>query len=290
MTDCFSGKVVVITGGSSGIGLSLAFAALEAGAWVAICGRKQERLQAAFGSAFKDRLMMMSADVQDEYACAVFMGAVRMRFGRIDILINNAGISMRALFADASLEALRQVMDTNFWGTVYCTKAALPSLKKSKGIIVGISSIAGYRGLPARSMYSASKFAMQGLMESLRTELIPDGIHVMWVCPGFTKSNIRKKALAADGSVQAESPLNENELMSADECAKRILQAILKKKRTLVMTRQGKLTVWINKLFPRWADKLVYKHFLNEPGSPLNPAQPTAPSEEKTEMKTIIQS
>ncbi|MBS1615645.1 MAG: SDR family oxidoreductase [Bacteroidetes bacterium] len=286
MTDCFSGKVVVITGGSSGIGLSLAFAALEAGAWVAICGRKQERLQAAFGSAFKDRLMMMSADIRDEIACAVFMGAVRMRFGRIDILINNAGISMRALFADASIATLREVMDTNFWGTVYCTKAALPSLKKSKGIIVGVSSIAGYRGLPARSAYSASKFALQGLMESLRTELMPDGIHVMWVCPGFTKTNIRKKALSADGSIQAESPLNENELMSADECAKRILQAILKKKRTLVLTRQGKLTVWLNKLFPKWADKLVYEHFLKEPASPLMQPQTETPSEKTT----VIQS
>jgi short-subunit dehydrogenase len=274
MTDYFKNKVVVITGASSGIGKSLAFAALEAGAWVAVCGRAQERLQSAYGSAYKDRLMMMSADIRDEHSCAVFISAVRMRFGRIDILINNAGISMRALFADASLSMLRDVMDTNFWGAVYCTKAALPAITKAKGVIVGVSSIAGYRGLPARSAYSASKFALQGFLESLRTELMPTGVHVMWVSPGFTRSNIRKRALGSDGRVQGESPLDENNLMDTDECAIRILKAIGARKRSLVMTRQGKLTVWLNKLFPALADKLVYKHFAAEAGSPLAAPQP----------------
>ncbi len=273
MTDCFKNKVVVITGGSSGIGRSLAFAALEAGAWVAICGRSQERLQAQYGSAFKDRLLMMSADIRDEHSCTVFINAVKMRFGRIDILINNAGISMRALFQDASLSMLHEVMETNFWGTVHCTKAALPSILKSKGVIVGVSSIAGYRGLPARSAYSASKFAMQGFLESLRTELLDTGVHVMWVCPGFTSSNIRTMALGADGSVQGESPLDESKLMDTDVCASLILKAILARKRTVVMTRQGKLTVWLNKLFPAWADKLVFKHFRKEPGSPMTSAK-----------------
>lgn len=274
MTDYFKNKVVVITGGSSGIGKSLAFAALEAGAWVAVCSRSQEKLQSAYGSAYKDRLLMMSADMRDEHSCAVFINAVRIRFGRIDILINNAGISMRALFADASLTMLRDVMETNFWGAVYCTKAALPFIQKSMGVIVGVSSIAGYRGLPARTAYSASKFALQGFLESLRTELLPSGVHVMWVCPGFTSSNIRKMALGADGNVQGETPLDEGSLMNADECAALILKAIIARKRTLVMTRQGKLTVWLNKLFPGLADKLVYKHFAKEPGSPLRAPQP----------------
>lgn len=270
MTDYFQSKVVVITGGSSGIGKALAFAALEAGAWVAICGRAQERLQSAFGSAYKDRLMMMSADMRDEHSCAVFINAVRMRFGRIDVLINNAGISMRAMFADADLGMLRDVMETNFWGAVYCTKAALSAIVKSKGTIVGVSSIAGYRGLPARSGYSASKFALQGFLESLRTELMPSGVNVMWVCPGFTSSNIRKRALGADGQVQGESPLDEDNLMGADECAGLILKAIAARKRSLLMTRQGKLTVWLNKLLPALADKLVFRHFAKEPGSPLS--------------------
>jgi len=123
--------------------------------------------------------------------------------------------------------------------------------------------------LPGRTGYSASKFAMQGFMEALRTELLHTGASVLWFCPGFTASNIRNVARAADGSSQEETPLSENKLMSAETAAKIMMNAIEKRKRTIVMTMQGKLTVWINKLFPAIADSLVYKHFLKEPGSPL---------------------
>jgi short-subunit dehydrogenase len=162
-------------------------------------------------------------------------------------------------------------MDINFWGAVYCTKYALPSLLAQKGIVVSISSIAGYRGLPARTGYSASKFAMQGFMEALRTELLKTGVSVLWFCPGFTSSNIRKVALSADGSSQGETPLSESKLMSAETAAHLMMNAIEKRKRTLVMTFQGKLTVWLNKLFPALADKLVYNHFSKEAASPLSP-------------------
>jgi len=185
------------------------------------------------------------------------------------VLINNAGISMRALFEEADLAVIRELMDINFWGTVYCSKRALPSVMKNKGVIAGISSIAGYRGLPGRTGYSASKFAMQGFLEALRTEMLHTGVHVMWVSPGFTASNIRNVARTADGSSQAETPLNESKLMTAEECARRVLDGVEQRKRSIVMTTQGKLAVWLNKLLPSFADKMVYKHFLNEPDSPL---------------------
>lgn len=260
-------KVVVITGGSSGIGKALAAAAGAQGARVAVCARNIAKLNEVFAPS--DRLLCVQADVSKEVDCNTFIDAVVQKWGRVDVLINNAGISMRALFEDASSSVIRELMDVNFWGTVYCTKAALPHIMKAKGVIVGVSSIAGYRGLPARTGYSASKFAMQGFMEALRTELLHTGTHVMWVSPGFTASNIRNVARTADGSSQAETPLDEQKLMSAEECAGIILTAIDKRKRSVVMTGQGKLTVWLNKLFPSIADKLVYKHFLNEPDSPL---------------------
>jgi short-subunit dehydrogenase len=176
---------------------------------------------------------------------------------------------MRALFNDADVSVLKQLMDINFWGTVYCTKYALPSVLATKGTIVGVSSIAGYRGLPGRTGYSASKFAMQGFLEALRTENLHTGINVMWVCPGFTASNIRNTALNEQGKMQGETPLDEGKLMSAEAVAQAIIKAITKRKRTLVLTGMGKLTVWLSKLLPGVADGLVFNHFKKEPGSPL---------------------
>jgi NADP-dependent 3-hydroxy acid dehydrogenase YdfG len=260
-------KVVVITGGSSGIGEALVIAALSRGARVATCARNAEKLQSRFSPS--GNLVCIKADVSAENDCKAFIGAVLDKWGSIDVLINNAGISMRALFEETDLSVLKELMDVNFWGAVYCTKFALPSVLKKKGVVVAVSSIAGYRGLPGRTGYSSSKFALQGFLEALRTELFNTGVHIMWVSPGFTSSNIRNVARSSDGSAQAETPLDESKLMSAGECAGIILDALEKRKRTVVMTTQGKLTVWINKLFPSLADKLVYKHFLNEPGSPL---------------------
>jgi short-subunit dehydrogenase len=159
---------------------------------------------------------------------------------------------------------LRKVMDINFFGSVYCTKYALSSLIERKGIVVGVSSIAGYRGLPGRSAYSASKYALQGWLEAVKTELLDDGVHVMWVCPGFTTSNIRHAALNKDGASHGETPMDESKMMSAEECAERILAGIRKKKRTLVMTFTGKRTVFLNKFFPGLADKLVHKFFFKD--------------------------
>lgn len=152
-------------------------------------------------------------------------------------------------------------MDINFYGAVYCTRYALNSLIERKGTIVGVSSIAGYRGLPGRSGYSASKFALQGWLEAIKTELMNDKVHVMWVCPGFTTSNIRNAALNKDARSHGESPMDEGKMMTAEECAKHVLRAIRKKKRTLVLTFTGKRTVFMQKFFPKLADKLVYGFF-----------------------------
>lgn len=262
-------KVVVITGGTSGIGKALTIAFLQAGAKVAVCGRKQDTLQALQQELSSPALYTHVADVSVEADCKSFIEHSIERFGKIDILVNNAGISMRAMFRDADVSVLKQLMDINFWGTVYCTKYALPSILETKGTVIGISSIAGYRGLPARTGYSASKFAMQGFLEALRTENLHTGINVMWACPGFTASNIRNTALNEKGKSQSETPLEESRLMSAEAVAQAIMKAIIKRKRTLVLTGQGKLTVLLSKLLPGIADGLVYNHFKKEPGSPL---------------------
>jgi len=140
----------------------------------------------------------------------------------------------------------------------------LDSVVKNKGSIVGVSSIAGFRGLPGRSGYSASKFAVNGFLESLRTELKDKGVNVMWVCPGFTTSNIRNAALDSKGQSQGESPMDESKMMSAEECAQHILNAIKKRKRTLVLTFNGKRTVFLNKFFPSLADRFVKKFFFKK--------------------------
>jgi len=257
----FQNKVVVITGGSDGIGKSLVAEFLNHGAIVSTCSRTDEKLT-DLKKEFQDKsLFTMVADVSREEDCKNFIETTIQKFNRIDVLINNAGISMRGMFQETSLETLRRVMDINFWGSVYCTKFALEPIIQNKGTIVGVSSVAGFRGLPGRSGYSASKFAVNGWLEALRTELLETGVNVMWVCPGFTKSNIRNVALNKDAKPQGESPLKEEKLMTAEECAKHIIKAIEKRKRTLILTLTGKETVYMNKFFPSLTDKLTRKFF-----------------------------
>ena len=259
--DFFKGKVVAITGGSDGIGKALVELSLSFGASVATCARNHDKLYALQKLYSNQPLHCVVADVSSKNDCQHFIESTIRQFGGIDILINNAGISMRAEFKDADPEVIQKLMEVNFMGMVYCTKFALESIIKRKGSIVGVSSIAGYRGLPGRTGYSASKFAMNGWLEALRTELLDDGVNVMWVCPGFTKSNIRNTALDARLQQQGESPLDESSLMSSETCANHILQAIVKKKRTLVLSFKGKQTVFLNKLFPGLTDRLTRNFF-----------------------------
>ena len=134
---------------------------------------------------------------------------------------------------------------------------------------MGISSINGYRGTPARTAYTASKFAMNGFLESLRTEVMKRGVHVLVACPGFTSSNIRNQALSADGSIQGESPRDEDKMMTSDQVAEAILEATIKKKRDLVLTTQGKMAVFLNKWIPGIMDGVVYRHMAKEKDSPF---------------------
>ncbi len=264
MSEFYRNKVVVITGGTEGIGKALVDQLLTLGAKVSTCARNHDkiyRLQSEYPSY---PLHAVVADVSIENDCRRFIESTINTFGDIDILINNAGVSMRALLKDLSTDVIKKLMDVNFFGVVYCTKYALDSLIRKKGSIVGISSIAGYRGLPGRSAYSASKFALQGWLEAIRTELMDDDVHVMWVSPGFTASNIRNAALNKEGAPHGDSTMDEGSLMTAEECARHILNAIRKKKRTLVLTFTGKRTVLMNKLFPSWADKLVKNFYFKD--------------------------
>lgn len=264
-------KVVIITGATSGIGRALAFAFGEQGSKIFITARNREALDQTVSELQHKQIIVRGcmADAALESDNQRMVEEAIEAFGRIDILICNAGISMRALFEDLGLETFRKVMDINFYGTVYAVKYALPWIIKSKGSIVGISSINGRRATPARSAYSASKYAMEGFLESLRTEVMKRGVHVLSVCPGFTASNIRNKALNAHGTSQQESPRDEQKMMSAEEVAAHTYKAVKLRKRDLVLTMQGKLAVFLNKILPAMMDNLVWKVMKNEPDSPV---------------------
>jgi short-subunit dehydrogenase len=263
MAEFFRDKVVAITGGSEGIGKALVDLLLSKGAKIATCGRNHDKLYRLQSEYPSSSLHTVVADVGVENDCRHFVESTIDLYGGIDILINNAGISMRALLKDATTEVLRNIMNVNFFGAVYCTKYALPSIIERKGIIVGVSSVAGYRGLPGRSAYSASKFALQGWLEAIKTELHDDGVHVMWVSPGFVASNIRNVALNKEGKA-AENLMDEKSMMNAADCAQYILDAISKKKRSLVLSFTGKRTVFMNKLFPALTDMLVRRFYFKD--------------------------
>lgn len=264
-------KVVVITGASEGIGKALAYQFAKKCKAVVIAARDAYKLQDAEADLKKVNSSILSVlcNVSIEDDCKKLIDATVNTFGRIDILICNAGMSMRALFNDTDLPVIKKLMDVNFWGTVYPTKYALPHLLNSQGSLVGISSIAGKKGLPGRSGYSASKFAMEGFLETLRTENLKNNLHVLVACPGFTATSIRDKALSKDGSVQGESPRNEKVMMTADEVAVAVFNAVVKRKRDLILTANGKLTVWLNKFFPAFMDKMVFNHMAKEDDSPF---------------------
>ena len=275
-------KVVIITGASSGIGLATAKEFASKGDCVVLAARNAEKLKSTVESLGQQygqeaelenkkvpRFIAVATDVVKEEDCKNLITKTVEVYGRIDVLVNNAGISMRAMFKDLDLSVIKNLMDVNFWGTVYCTKYALDYLLKSKGSVVGVISIAGFKGLPARTGYSSSKFAIYGFLDTLRVEHLHDGLHVMIFAPGFTASNIRFTALTADGSAQGETPRDEGKMMSAEEVAARLVKGVYKRKAQIILTPIGKLTVWLNKFFPRLVDRLEYNYMKKEPDSPL---------------------
>ncbi len=263
-------KVVVITGASSGIGKALAYEYAAQGAKLVLAARREDKLMEMKEDLIGNEILSVVTDVSVESDCKRLIDESIARFGTIDVLINNAGISMRAMFEDLDLSVIHRLMDVNFWGTVYCTKYALPYLLKTKGSVVGIISIAGYVGLPGRTGYSASKFAVRGFLDTLRIENLKKGLHVLVAAPGFTASNVRFSALTADGSQQGETPRDESKMMSAELCAQKIVNAINRRKRELILTFvEGKFTVFLGKFWGGLLDKLTYNHMAKEPNSPF---------------------
>ena len=269
--DYFKDKVIIVTGASSGIGLASARLFGSCGARVVLAARSYDKMQQlALSVAPLSNVLCVKTDVSCEEDCRHLVEATVARFGRIDILVNNAGISMRAMFKDLDLKVLHSLMDVNFWGTVYCTKYALPYLLSSKGSIVGVISIAGYSALPARTGYSASKYAVRGFLDTLRIEHLYDGLHVMVFAPGYTSSNVRNAALTADGAPQGETPLEEDKLMSAEKCAFYLAEGLCHRKNSMILTWLGKATVWAHRFFPKLTDRLTYGFVSKESGSPFH--------------------
>ena len=264
-------KVVIVTGASSGIGKAIAYEYAKNGAKVVLAARNADKLlKLKIDIEYKGGIaVFVPTDVSKKSDCENLINQTVSRFGKIDILVNNAGISMRAAFSELKLEVIEKVMSINFFGTVYCSKYAMPYLLKQKGSIIGVSSISGLTPLPGRTGYVASKYAMDGFLNTLRIEYFKKGLHVLTVHPGFTASNIRNTALNDKGLAQKETPRNESRMMPAEKVAKIIVRATIKRKRNLVLTMQGKMAVWVYKNFPRLADKLIYREMSKEPDSPF---------------------
>jgi short-subunit dehydrogenase len=264
-------KVVIITGASSGIGKATAREFAKHGSIVVLAARSEEILQ-DFEKELKQagyEAFAVKTDVTFEEECRNLINKTVEKYGKIDILINNAGISMRALFRDVDISVLKKLFDVNFWGAVHCTKYALPYLIKSKGTVVGVSSVAGFVGLPGRTGYSASKYALHGFLETLRIENLKNGLHVLIMCAGFTKSDIRKKALTADGSPQGFTPREEEKMMMPNDVARAIYKAVLHRRNRVILTLEGKMTAFVKRIAPRILEHAAYIKMANETDSPL---------------------
>ena len=258
----FKDKVVVITGASSGIGRELAYQLAEQGAWLSLAARNEERLSAVAGECQVrgGRAIAIVTDVGEQAQCSELIQRTMDQYDRIDMLVNNAGITMWANFEDVrDISFYEKIMRVNYLGSVYCTYYALPFLKKTKGQIIGISSLAGKNGIPKRSGYAASKHAMVGFFDTLRIEIAEHGIGVTMIYPDFVATETRKRALGADGKPIGKSSVREDEVMSAERCAKLIIQAAASRKRELIMTRRGKVGLWVKLIAPGVVDRVAKK-------------------------------
>lgn len=261
-------KVVVITGGSSGIGRALCDCFIDAGYKVAIASRSEQMLEQVHADLKSEghEIFTVKTDIRIENDCKNLVDKVIEKYGRIDVFINNAGITWYERDEDGiNIEKHKEIMDTNHFGTVQCTKYALPHLLKSKGSLVGVCSIAGEVGLPNRSAYCASKFAMNGFLGSLRVQYLNKGLHVLLTYVGYTSTNIRK--IAKEDSKSNHFPpgygetVKEKGMMTAEEAARHIFNGVKKRKRSVRPSAVGQLTVWLNKLFPKLNDKLAAKYY-----------------------------
>jgi short-subunit dehydrogenase len=258
-------KIFVITGASDGIGAEMArqlAAAHGARAGLVLGARSQEKLDAVAAQceALGAQAVAVATNVSEEAQCRALIDGAMARFGRIDALINNAGVSAQALFSDVKPQDLHwyeNLMKVNLWGSVWCTHAALPHLKASNGSIVAVSSLAGLIGVPGRTAYSATKFAMTGFFEALRAELKGTGVSVTTAYPGVVATSIRYRGYNAKGEPAGSSGLKEDDAMSVEECARLILESMKGRKREVVMTAKGKLGRFAKLIVPGMVENMA---------------------------------
>lgn len=262
----FSQKVIVVTGGASGIGLAICKRFGRAGARIALIDMDVDGLRYQEKS-LREAGMEATAfpcDISLEKECLGAIQSVIDLYGGIDILVNNAGITQRSAFFHTQSAVFRRVMGVNFFGALYCTQGAIHSLITRKGAIIITSSHAGYAPLLGRTAYSASKHALHGLFETLRTEVKEQGVHVMMVCPGFTKTNLQDRALGGNGTVTRHPQSKVGKEDTPEEVAEKVFQGLIKRKSLLVLTPVGKMTYWLSRLAPGLYESIMAKQLKQE--------------------------
>ncbi len=268
--DTFRENSVIVTGASSGIGRCLALQLAERGAWLTLAARSSAQLETVAGLCADrgGRAIAVSTDVSDQNQCRTLVERAAEEYGRIDTLVNNAGMGMRARFDElVDLSVMEKVMDTNFWGSVYCTRYALPHLRETKGRLVAIISGAGLFVAPNGCGYGASKHAQAGFFDTLRFELAGTGVSVTTIYPDWVATGISARACGADGSPAGElSPLEQG-AMSPDRCAQLILAATEKRKRSAMSKRQ-RLGLLLTPIFPGYVDSTAGQAFAGDQRRP----------------------
>jgi short-subunit dehydrogenase len=258
----FAGKAVVVTGASSGIGRALCLELAPRRPRLVLAARDGARLEEVAGQCRElgAEAVVVKADVASEADCRSLVARAAESFGGIDVLVNNAGIGMIARFDELTdLSIYERLIRVNYLGCVYLTHAALPHLKKSRGLVVVVASLAGLTGVPMRTGYAASKHAVIGFFDSLRIELLGSGVGVSVLCPDFVASEIRKRAIGPDGRPLGKSPLQESRIMSAEECARQIARAMERRERMLVMSLRGRLGRLVRLFAPGLIDKVALR-------------------------------
>jgi NAD(P)-dependent dehydrogenase (short-subunit alcohol dehydrogenase family) len=256
----FDRKVVLITGGCAGIGRALAERMAQAGARLVIFDLDQNALDGLvqhLADHHNADALGLRCDVSDATAVQQAVALTEERFGGIDVLINNAGITHRSRVAETSLSVFERVMAVNFYGALHCAQAALPSLIARRGQIIVLSSLSQYAPVPERGAYNASKHALHGLFETLRSELADTGVNVMLVCPGYTATDLRKNVLIGDGSTAPQPVLTMGRVASPQDVAESIYQGALKRRRLLVLSNLNWRTRLVARCFPRLFEHLL---------------------------------